>query len=458
MNLQRPSALSAPRLVWTVFAAGLLLSVLLLVRSQSAGDQLNLLSRGWLWAAKGQFLPYGNPMSTGGKAPGGVTTFLVGLPLFVWRDHRAPTVVILLFHVLGFLLLDRTLRHILRPHERVLFAVLYWLNPWRLYFSAFLWNPNYLFLFGAVHLWSCLGQRERPRFLLSFLQAAWMALAFQIHASFLLLAVASALLWWRRYFKIHWLGAAAGGVLGALPLVPWYLAVRADPTLVTSASKGFLGRGLVYVFPLLRGLVYWLRYSSLYVSDRISAFDFTDLLGSDPWLGRILMTAVRVLLPLTLLFPLLADRWLWRRVRPHWRRRLPPDATDRAWLQGYVLWSFAAAAIVFALSPTTIMYWQGVTVFHAAVLPLALWAGALWRSRRAGLVGKGVLAWAAVSLLITLAMALGSPQFRCRGRHAMTFPLAHHSPMFEDLGIQKTCPWPLDRPGGWWPDVLPAGD
>jgi hypothetical protein len=97
-----------------------------------------------------------------------------------------------------------------------------------------------------------------------------------------------------------------------------------------------------------------------------------------------------------------------------------------------------------------------VTVFHAAVLPLVLWAGALWRTRRADLVSKSVPAWIAVSLLLTVAMALGSPQFRCRGRHAMTFPLAHHSPMFDDLGIQQTCPWPLDRPGGWWPDVLPA--
>jgi len=456
MRFQRPSARSAPRLVWSVFALGLLLSIFLLVRSQSAGDQLNLLARGWLWAAKGQFLPYGNPMSTGGKAPGGLTTFLVGLPLFAWRDHRAPTVVILLFHTLGFLLLDRTLRRILAPHERVLFAVLFWLNPWRLYFSAFLWNPNYLFLFGAVHLWSCLGQRERPRFLLSFLQAAAMVLAFQIHASFLLLAVASVLLWWRRYFKVHWTGAVTGAALGALTLVPWYLAVRADPALVTSASKGFPGRGLLYVFPLLRGLLYWLRYSSLYVSDRISAFDFTDLLGADPWLGRILMAAVRVLLPLTLLFPLLANRRLWRRIRPCWRRRLPPEASGRAWLQGYVLWSFAAAVAVFSLSPTTIMYWQGVTVFHAAVLPVVLWAGALWRSRRAALVGKSVLAWAAVSVLLAVSMALGSPQFRCHGRNAMTFPLAHHSPMFEELGIQQTCPWPLDRPGGWWPDVLPS--
>ena len=202
-------------------------------------------------------------MSTGGKAPGGITTSWWACRSSCggttgrrrWSSSSSTP--------WASWLLDRTLRRDPEPEERVLFAVLYWLNPWRLYFSGFLWNPNYLFLFGAVHLWSCLGQRERPRFWLSFLHAAGMVLAFQIHASFLLLAVASALLWWRRYFKVHWPAPSRAPSLGGLTLVPWYLAVRADPTLVTSASKGFLGRGLLYVFPLLRGLVYWLRYSSL---------------------------------------------------------------------------------------------------------------------------------------------------------------------------------------------------
>ena len=30
---------------------------------------------------------------------------------------------------------------------------------------------------------------------------------------------------------------------------------------------------------------------------------------------------------------------------------------------------------VFALSPTTMMYWQGLCLFHAAVLPLTLYGG-----------------------------------------------------------------------------------
>src|SRR5262249_15550080 len=152
---------------------------------------------GWLLVTEGRFISYGNPTSAGGNAPGGFTSLLVALPLYFWHDFRAPSLVIVLFHLLAFFLLDRTLKPLLSPWERVLFALLYWLSPWRVYYSGFLWNPNYLYLFGAVHLWTTLRQRRGASFFLSLLHGACIGLAFQIHASFLLLVVASALLWWR---------------------------------------------------------------------------------------------------------------------------------------------------------------------------------------------------------------------------------------------------------------------
>lgn len=427
-----------------------------MARGQVAGDQLNLLARGYLLAEHGEWISYGNPMSTGGKAPGGITSLLVGLPLFLWRDHHAATLVVFLFHAAAYALLDRSLRSILTPFERVAFALFYWLNPWRLFFSGFLWNPNYLFFFAAVHLATCLGQRERGRFWLSLLLVASLGLSAQIHASTLLLLVATALFWFRGYLKVHWVGAAAGAVLAGLPLVPWYFDVAAHPEIVTEADKGFLGRGLVLVFPLLRGLLYWLRYASLAVSEKLVRFDFTDALGAevDGWLAPAAMGVVKGLLPLTLLLPILANAWFLRRNR--WRlRHSASEISSRNWLHGYILWTFAAAVVVFALSPTTVMMWQGVLLIHAAVLVVVLWLGALARSRRAGLVSRWLPAYAAASVAVTLAMAFGSPQYRCGGRWAMTFPLVSSSPMLEDLGIQRTCPWPLDQPNGWWPDVLP---
>ncbi len=134
----------------------------MVARSQVGGDQLNLLARGWLLAVRSRMVWFGNPLSTGGNAPGGVTSLLVGLPLLLWRDHRAATAAVALCHLAAFLVLDRTLARIVSPWERLLFLVLYWLSPWQLYFGTFLWNPNYLFLGGAVHLATACGCAARP--------------------------------------------------------------------------------------------------------------------------------------------------------------------------------------------------------------------------------------------------------------------------------------------------------
>jgi hypothetical protein len=454
----RLTAAAASRIVRALFAVGLLIALGMLARSQVAGDQLDLLARGWLLAVKGRWIAYGNPMSTGGKAPGAITSLLVALPFYLWRDHRAASAFVLVFHVLAFLILDATLKRILSPYERVLLAIVYWLNPWQLYYASFLWNPNYLYLFGAVHLWSALAQRERARFWPSFLHVAGLGLAFQIHASCLLLVVASVLLAWRRYFRVHWPGAILGGLLAAIPLVPWAIEVTTHPAIVTEASKGFLGRGLLLLFPLLRGLLYWIRYASLSVSERMDGFDFSDLLGSGRWLGNGVRIVSSVVLSVTIVFPLLANYRLWRRGRRLVRERLAPGPTDRSWLKGYVRICFVAAVMVFSLSPTTIMAWQGLILFHAAVLPVIFWAGALGRTRLTSRVVAGTWAYIGVEVAFLIALAFGGTQYRCLGHtgaDGFGFGLAYDSPMFRDLHIQQTCPWPVNVPGGWWPDVLP---
>ncbi|HYL06562.1 MAG TPA: hypothetical protein VE075_11005 [Thermoanaerobaculia bacterium] len=485
---------TAERLIWTAFAAGLLLAALMVARSQVGGDQLNLLARGWLLAVRRQMVWFGNPLSTGGKAPGGVTSLLVGLPLMLWRDHRAATALVALCHLAAFLVLDRTLARIVTPLERLAFVILYWLSPWQLYFRTFLWNPNYLFLGGALHLATAWRLRHGPRFGASALHAATLLLALQIHPSFLLLAAASALLWWRGYLRPHYGGAVLGLVLGLLPLLPWAWEVIAHPVLLAEVHKGFPGRGLVYSLP--RGILYWLRYSSLSLAGRSGLFDFTEAFGAaaDRRLSPFFRALTEGVGPATVVLPLLANLWLWRRWRRRVRRghgaamgqpapvrtasmqttarqlapprgerlarllwlpRLPETAPDRAWLQGYAILTFLAAAAVYALSPTTMMYWQGLCLFHAAVLPLTLYAGLLLRTRYAARVLAGAAAYVILELLLAFGIAFGTPDYRCRGLETVVFPLLGDSPMFHELHIQETCPWPLGDPHGWWPDVLP---
>jgi hypothetical protein len=454
--------LHARHLRWSLIGlslAGLGLSSLMLARGLLGSDELNLLARGWMWVAEGQFIPYGNPMSSGGKSPGAMTTLLVGLPLMVWSDARAPVVVILVFHVLAYLLLDRALRDVLRPVERLLLCIFYWLNPWRIYHSGFLWNPNYLFLFGAIHLWSARRLQQRgPRFWPSFVHGAAPVLAFQLHVSAALLFGASLVLYVRRYLRLQWLGLVVGLVVGALPLVPWVVEVWVHPS-VAATEHGFPGRGLLLVFPLVRGILYLLRYASLNVSNKMSTFDFAGTLGtlSSLLVGGMFFVITNVIGSLMVLLALLA--WLrlfrWDRKRP-WRCPDLSSISARAWLRGYLTSCFVGAVMIFALAPTTPMQWQGLLLFHVAVLVPVLWVGALSRSRWARPVFTAIVVLVVLDLVTTLGMTFGVPHYRCGGRLGLNLALRGDHPMLHELHVVDRCPYPFDPAGGWWPDVLSA--
>jgi hypothetical protein len=440
------------------FFAGLALMLLFAGRAQTGGDQLNLLARGWLWAERGVFVPFGNPLSNGGVEPGPLTTVLVGAPLFFWRDARAPIALVFLFHVAAYLLLDRTLSRIVSPRERLLFALVYWLNPWRLYFSGFLWNPNYLFLPAAIHVSTAWASRERPGFGASFAHVLALGAAFQLHPSFVILVFASALLAWRRTLRVHWPGAVCGAAAVGLSLVPWLLALASGQTGLPGGGKGFLLRGLIYVFPLCRGWLYWLRYGSLYLPHDVLRLDLVDLLGAR-WNARVarpIETMLAAALPFTVALPLWANGRFLRR----WRRRLrrPRRLSGRGWLREYTLVALAAATLSFVLAPTTVMPWQAFIALHAAVLPVVFLAESLMRSRRfAARARRTAVAWAVASLGLALILSAGARHYRCSGPLLMGVGevLRHDHPMFHDLGWSESCPPRFDPAAGWWPDVLP---
>ena len=417
-----PEARAAPR-AFTAAAllAGLVVSAVMVARAQVGGDQLHILSRGWLLAARGVLVHVGTPTSAGGDAPGDFTGLLVGAPLLVWMDYRATAVPVVLFHLAAWLLLDGLLRRTVGARERVLFLVLYWLNPWRLYFSGHVWDPNYLFLFGALHAVTAYASRERPRFWPSFLHVLAIGLAFQLHASASVLLIASALLVWRRYLHPSWAGVTVAAAVLAASLVPWALLALHDPAILPG-HKGFPLRGLVANLLVPRGPLLLLRYASFALPGRMTDFDFTSTLGAgvDAWLGRPLHDLVDVVVgPLSLVLPGLGQLWFWRTHGGQLARQSVPRASGRSWLIGYTAWTLVAAVVSFAVSPTTVMMWQALIVLHAAVIPVAC------------------------------------PMYRRGGWKALTASMGHDHPMLHDLKIDRTATVTIDPSVTWWPDVLP---
>jgi len=398
---------------WTLpllFALGLVISLVLVFRVGTGPDAVCLLGRGWLLADKGVWAHLGAAASGGGNVPGGLTALLVGLPLMVWEDHRAAVLLVLLCHVAAYLLLDRLLGRALDHRARLIFAVVYWLNPWRLHQSVWLDNSNYVFLAGAVHLWACYRQRDRGRFVESLILTATVGLTMQLHLDALILVFSAGLLWLRGMWKPHWGGVALGAVVTLAALVPWAAEAAAHPEIVPT------GGGLpsiLYIWPPLKGLAYWLRYPSLWVSWRsMLNLDFTTgaLAALDGGLRGFYDILGRYLMPLTVLVPLAANiRLARRRLR---RGRRPAPRTARAWLAGYAGWSLAACFAANCLSPVPTMWWHNLVVFHAAALPVVLWAGALMRTRWAGLVRRAAAAWVVVAVILLAGIAVGGEQFR----------------------------------------------
>jgi hypothetical protein len=449
---------AATRLRRGVLFAAAALSLAMLWRASPGGDQLNLLARGWLLAHHGELVPWGNPLSGGGHFPGVSTSLAVGLPLLAWSDHRSPIVLVWLLHLAAWLLLDRATRGALSPLERAALATLWALGPMRIEASTVLWNPSFLPAIGAAHLGLAVRLRERGGFLATFGLVALLGVGAQLHPSMLLLGVATLLLAWRRYIRFSWAGVAAGVALTVATVAPAAFEPPPPPP-ATVGNEGFPFRGLALVFPLLKGLVYWVRAAALAPSRRSLRLDFTETLGErwDDLLLPGLLIAVAAVAGLTTIWAAWANARLarpaWTRLRSRWS-----GGEAREWLVGYVACGFAAAVVVYAAAPTTPQAWQGLSLLHAACLPAALAVtplAARFGERRAL---RGVGAFALAALLIDATIAFGSPNYRCAGRESNPFPLRSHSAMFEALGMQARCAWPLDRPGGWWPDVLPEAD
>ena len=98
---------------------GVVLGLAMVMRSRVGGDQLKLLWLGWSWYAEGILPPFGTGMSHGGATPGSLTGLIVGTPFFLWADHRAASLLILLMHIAGYWFFDRALRSALSPRERL---------------------------------------------------------------------------------------------------------------------------------------------------------------------------------------------------------------------------------------------------------------------------------------------------------------------------------------------------
>jgi hypothetical protein len=377
--------LSAKATLLLIFLIGLLLQVYLLSRVWIDGDQVALLTSGLDFANHGTIHPTAKTMSGGGAIPGCLLQLLVGIPLKIYPHFRAPNFLISIMHVCAFFVLCCTFRRSLGFRFVTCFAAIYWLSPWRCFHGALLWEPSYMYLPAALHCWACWCLRSRARALPSFVLGTVLTASFQLHGSFLVLVIASALLVSWRKIRIRAAAALGGLCFGAITLIPTAIEIanHSLPSITPVGETSFIGYGFVKCYPVLKSLGYWVRFSSLDVGRILSGPKyFWDDWGDDVVNYGNLEIAVQLLHLAGVVSIVFCAFCTYRYLAQLKGKHTENRDEDDIWFRQYCLVSLVAMLVSAGLSPVTIQSWHVSVILHAACVPVAYWMSQHWPSAR----------------------------------------------------------------------------
>ena len=390
-----------------VLLLGLGLQLWLTYRSWFYFDQVLLYKLGIGWVAGDGLYPFAKVVSGAGVIPGALLQLAVGLPLEVWFDYRSPILFLGLAQLAAAVVLWRVVARTFGESVAAFYLAIYWLGPWRLYHSGFLWEPIYLLLPAALHLWATVRLRDRGEPLASATLGLVVAVAVQLHPSGIALAILTGLLLATRSHRLHAVWAAAGAIAGGLTLLPTASAWMSGrlPSILTGSHWSELG--LFRVYPLTKDLTYWLRLGSLDVGRRLRQSELPEAFA---WTIPVLSVLGAASIALA----------LWATIR-FFRRRAAPDSAAGSLVRRYCIFALVGHLLAMGVSSVTPQGWHCLVLLHAASLPVALlcsrWLGSHdrqpGRSKARGSRPLRLLLWSFLFLRvpIVLVIGLGHPMY-----------------------------------------------
>ena len=364
---------------FSLFSLGLFLSYWYATHQIVDGDITQMLDKGYHGFYTGEWSSYGNAASVVGNVPGSLLAFVVGLPLFIVDSPWAPMGFLIFLHGASFFLLDNVVKNIFNSQIRLVFLVIYWLNPWFL-FENILYNPSYLFFFSALHLWTAFKLKEEKSFIYSFLHVLSIGMAMQLHYSWIILAIMSTVLLYKNIVKVNWYGVVFGFAVILVSLIPYLQEFMQNEAIRSNEGnkdgERYIGWGGVHVYPVLKSFLYWLRYGSfIFTNKLITGADF-DWLTASALLQQILKYTYQVILfavgAFTLWISFKANKYFYTQVKGTFFSRFSPSIENKEWLLIYTLSALIGVFISAVLSPIVFNYWHLLIIFPFALMPFLL--------------------------------------------------------------------------------------
>jgi hypothetical protein len=361
-----------PWLFALLFGIGLLQALHYMISHTIDGDTSQVLNHAIALADRGELVPYGPATSSGasGQVPGPFLSIVMGYPLKWNGSLYGSLIAILLLHILGFYLLYEVFQYELDSKWVLIgLTLMYWINPYRAA-EVYLWNPAYIFAVSALHLWSVHKLKTVPgHFLATTLAVLSLAWGLQVHPSILILVGVTLCMWWLQKLKPSRIGIFFGASLGALSLLPYILKIIENPGLIpktSSNSENYLFFGLLNVWPVLKGLWYWIMFSGFAPTSQL--FKYVSLewvTSSEVGLKVIsyLWKTIAALFALLGFYFSVKSNILWLRALKLRNLR------EASFLDHYAISTLLMIVLFLSISPTTPQYWHVLYAFPIALYP-----------------------------------------------------------------------------------------
>lgn len=366
--LMRNISLFKNKLELSFLVIGILLSLLMFKTLMIHTDNTQLMDKVMQIKTTGEWVHHGNAATKMGSLPGSFLTAVTAVPMMVWFSPYAACGVILLCHLLAYVFLRHLGYKLDANFNPLLLVIFFWLNPWRVEQSE-LYNPGYLFLFSAVHLWSTYQLDIKPKsFWGSFWLAIGMGFCFQVHFSVLILGISFLYLFVTKKIKVNYSGLTLGIAMIGLSLVPWFLQSMAQKdTVLQTASDTFLGKNMLLVYPVVKAVIYFFRMGSVYFGRHIFS-EITFGWITVGWLKiglSYLFHGLKWALALSTL--ILSLRFFYSQFRSYKK-----EFADRPFIDHYLISLFIGVIGAAGLSPVEFNHWHFILCLPAILFFITL--------------------------------------------------------------------------------------
>lgn len=344
-------------------------------------DQTQMLLKGFHAVFNNEYLPFGNEASSMGNIPGCISSWVIGFPLELYVGVESIIAFQMVLRIAAILIFANALSLLFGRSIVMLGTFLFALGPWYLYHTM-IYNPAYIH-FGSAIVLNCLIRLRASRYAKNkgsvgaigrIFSSLFLVLAvgfiLQLHYSWTVVAAICGILWLRRDIKVSYIGVFLGLALFAWSMLPYFQEIMVNKTLLNNpevyAQDRYIGYGLTHVYPIFKGILYWLRFGSLLITNK--AIFPSPYVGDLSTLWTVLsyfwVVIAYLIGSVSVLFSAYSNYFAI------YKFRLGNSSERLQFVRALTLSSLLAVILASAASPVTLNFWQVSVVLPFALMPI----------------------------------------------------------------------------------------